>query len=49
MIKDFKIVRHLRHDSIVKAYELFIDYNTENIYYIMELVEGKKLSSYIRH
>ena len=42
------MVRHLRHEQIVKAHELFIDYQCETVYYVMEYLSAITLKKFIK-
>lgn len=42
-ITSFKIAKNLNHPSIIKPKELFINRETEKIFYVMEYCEYKSL------
>lgn len=46
-ISSFKIAKNLNHPSIIKPKELFINRETEKIYYVMEFCEFKSLQEYV--
>ncbi|EAS02451.2 Serine/Threonine kinase domain protein (macronuclear) [Tetrahymena thermophila SB210] len=48
-ITSFKIAKNLNHPSIIKPYELFINQETEKIYYVMEYCEYGSLQDYIEN
>lgn len=43
--REFSILSHVKHDNLVRLYELFLD---EDCYFTMELVEGSDLIAYVR-
>ncbi|KAL4479213.1 hypothetical protein ABPG72_011425 [Tetrahymena utriculariae] len=46
-ITSFQIAKNLNYPSIIKPYELFINQETEKIYYVMEYCEYGSLQDYI--
>ncbi|KAL4432623.1 hypothetical protein ABPG74_004916 [Tetrahymena malaccensis] len=48
-ITSFQIAKNLNHPSIIKPYELFINQETEKIYYVMEYCEYGSLQDYIEN
>lgn len=38
-ITSFKIAKNLNHPSVIKPFEIFINRETEKIYYVMEYCE----------
>lgn len=48
-ITSFKIAKNLNHPSVIKPYELFINRETEKIFYVMEYCEYGSLQDYIEN
>lgn len=47
IIKEFLKCRKLKHNSIIKVYEVYIDEDSSKVYIIMELTDAKELFSFI--
>ncbi len=43
--REFSILSHVKHENLVRLYELFLD---EDCFFTMELVEGSDLIAYVR-
>jgi len=48
-ITSFKIAKNLNHPAVIKPKELFINRETEKIYYVMEFCEYGSLQEYIEN
>jgi len=48
-ITSFKIAKTLNHPAVIKPKELFINRETEKIYYVMEFCEYGSLQEYIEN
>ena len=43
IVREFKFYSTLRHKNIVEVHELYIDFQKDKIYMVMELVRGSEL------